>query len=524
MADIIQAENEEYDPSICPVVDIPWDHYRTCWKPWRRALVLKVLSKSISFRVLQDRILRVWKLEMGCELVDIDKGYIVARFYTQEDYYRVLNGGPWMVMGNYITITKWRPNFSPSEHVLTRTLVWVRFTALPLEMFEEKTLMWMGNSVGKAIKVDICTNDVVCGKYAKVCVEVDLDKPLKPNVMVYGRRYAVEYEGLMKICFRCGQFGHRAEACPRNRSQQEDGDTSETRSQPAPPQQSTNATPYGPWMMPAHIRRRQEQMQKRMQHRARISNANRVLNARIDQQSGSGRNGPSAKGGQTRGTDRPSGRLEEQVEQPPMSSFDKTAPVSAKGLTQSKSKFAILSELEDVDDDMNSIEALKRRIKEVPGPSTSHGLPHEKHSGRAGKAKQSGPSMQSNPGGSTRDGGPKLTIGKKKDSSSGRGRSGPLSVIAESTLNSMHLVGGPSGTKAHKAQPKTGLPQPGKAPSGLSSSPSAKNRDGDMDLDPQPSPPIDFEAAKPLDPVNVDAPSGSRAEESPMEVTPSTSN
>lgn len=50
----------------------------------------------------------------------------------------------------------------------------------------------MGNSIGKAVKVDICTNNVVRGKYANVCVEVDLDKPLKSNVMVYGRRYAVE--------------------------------------------------------------------------------------------------------------------------------------------------------------------------------------------------------------------------------------------------------------------------------------------------------------------------------------------
>lgn len=109
-----------------------------------------------------------------------------------------------MVMGNYITITKWRPNFSPSDHVLISTLVWVLFHRLPLEMFEEKTLMWMGNSVGRALKVDIGTCTVTRGKYAKVCLEVELDKPLKPNVMVYGKRYAVEYEGLIKICFKCG--------------------------------------------------------------------------------------------------------------------------------------------------------------------------------------------------------------------------------------------------------------------------------------------------------------------------------
>lgn len=35
MADIIQLKMEEYDPKIYPIVDIPWDHYCNCWKPWR---------------------------------------------------------------------------------------------------------------------------------------------------------------------------------------------------------------------------------------------------------------------------------------------------------------------------------------------------------------------------------------------------------------------------------------------------------------------------------------------------------
>lgn len=124
--------------------------------------------------------------------MDIDKGFVVVQFYSQEDYYKVLNGGRWMVLGYFLTITKWRPNFSPSQNTITTTMVWLRLPKLPLEMFEEKTLMWMGNSVGKALKVDICTSTTARGRSAKLCVEVDLDKPLKPNVMVYSQMFAIE--------------------------------------------------------------------------------------------------------------------------------------------------------------------------------------------------------------------------------------------------------------------------------------------------------------------------------------------
>lgn len=89
----------------------------------RRALVLKVLSKSIIFHVLQDKIPQLWQLKLGCVLLDINKEFIMAKFYSQEDYLKVLEGGPWMVMGNYLTITKWKPKFSPLENVIANTLV-----------------------------------------------------------------------------------------------------------------------------------------------------------------------------------------------------------------------------------------------------------------------------------------------------------------------------------------------------------------------------------------------------------------
>lgn len=41
---------------------------------------------------------RTWQLEHGCELTNIDKGHIVARFYSQADYMNVLNGGSWTIL------------------------------------------------------------------------------------------------------------------------------------------------------------------------------------------------------------------------------------------------------------------------------------------------------------------------------------------------------------------------------------------------------------------------------------------
>lgn len=107
---------------LCPVAQIPWDHYKNTGKQWRRALILKTLGKTFSFKLLEPRIRKVWHLKNNYELMDIDKEYVVVRFYYAEDYQKVLTRGPWTVMGHYLTITKWKPNFKPTDIEVQSTL------------------------------------------------------------------------------------------------------------------------------------------------------------------------------------------------------------------------------------------------------------------------------------------------------------------------------------------------------------------------------------------------------------------
>lgn len=207
---------------------------------------------------------------------------MVARFYSRQDYLKVLSGGPWMVLGHYLTITKWRPNFKPSTMEVHTTLAWVRFPTLPLENFDDQSLLRIGNAVGQAVKVDSHTVDVTKGKYARVCVELNLQQPLVPTVLVWGRKQPVEYEGLPKICFKCGRHGHKLEHCDRQHPQHP-----ATEQAPPPTNGGTVDNPFGPWMLPAHERRRLQQLQARMNRKVQPSEANRRLNAQLDKQ-GSG--------------------------------------------------------------------------------------------------------------------------------------------------------------------------------------------------------------------------------------------
>jgi hypothetical protein len=75
--------------------------------------------------------------------------------------------------------------------------------------------------LGSVVKVDKLTLAQVRGQFARLCVEVDLNKPLIPFVDVEGCRYGVVYEGISMICFNCGCFGHVQATCTFKKSDEQ---------------------------------------------------------------------------------------------------------------------------------------------------------------------------------------------------------------------------------------------------------------------------------------------------------------
>lgn len=240
-----------------------------------------MLGRNFSFKILEARIKKLWNLENECEIVDLEKGYLVARFYSREAYLRVLEGGPWTVLGHYLTVTKWRPNFVPTEQAVTHTLIWVRFTGVPVEIFREAALLCLGNTLGCAVRVDLTSDNVERGKFARVCIDLDLTKPLVPTILALGRVVCVEYEGLPNICYKCGIYGHRLEECSSMHANVPDG------AEPQPPHSKDPPgliadTPYGTWLLQAHVRRQQKLQRNRMSRWTDPSEADRRLNLQIE--------------------------------------------------------------------------------------------------------------------------------------------------------------------------------------------------------------------------------------------------
>ncbi|CAN1749507.1 hypothetical protein LINPERHAP1_LOCUS3734, partial [Linum perenne] len=58
------------------------------------------------------------------------------------------------------------------------------------------------------------------GNYARICVEVDLSKPLLSKYRLRRRVRRIDYEGLHTVCYSCGCYGHSQDSCSADQPRQ----------------------------------------------------------------------------------------------------------------------------------------------------------------------------------------------------------------------------------------------------------------------------------------------------------------
>ncbi|KAL8138907.1 hypothetical protein V2J09_004908 [Rumex salicifolius] len=119
-------------------------------------------------------------------------------------------GGPWTIFGQCLMVHNWSADFNPSRDTIKTVCAWVRFTNLPVILYDERVLHHIATSLGRPLRVDRNTSQATRGKFARI----NLSKSLKGAILINGELVLVEYEGLGDIGLMCGRQGHLAHLCP----------------------------------------------------------------------------------------------------------------------------------------------------------------------------------------------------------------------------------------------------------------------------------------------------------------------
>ncbi|KAL0304801.1 UNVERIFIED_CONTAM: hypothetical protein Scaly_3008000 [Sesamum calycinum] len=95
--------------------------------------------------------------------------------------------------------------------------LWVNFPELPAHLFKKDALFAVASIIGVPLQLDTLTVNQATLTRARICIEVDLSKPLVEefDIQIQGATIVqrVEYEQAPTYCNLCKQVGHQAAAC-----------------------------------------------------------------------------------------------------------------------------------------------------------------------------------------------------------------------------------------------------------------------------------------------------------------------
>ncbi|KAL4359393.1 hypothetical protein AHAS_Ahas08G0072900 [Arachis hypogaea] len=226
--DIVQMISEDYESEFekdklaeeplapfnpKPVIKVSLEEYDEWCRPWKFSLIVKPLGKKISLPFMERWVTRRWAKQSTINVTDLEEIFFI-RFHAHEDYAYALFEGPWMITDHYLLVQRWRPLFFSHEMGIQKVAVWVCIPNLLAELYNRFFLGKVGNSLGTMLKINGHTSIHSRGKFARICVEVDLRQQLVPSFSSLGKDFRLEYEGLHIIYFNCGRYRHRKDDCP----------------------------------------------------------------------------------------------------------------------------------------------------------------------------------------------------------------------------------------------------------------------------------------------------------------------
>ena len=180
---------------------------------WSSAIIVETYGRNVGFSFLSSKIRNLWNPSGKLDYIDLGHDYFLIKFDCPQDLDKVFKGEPWFIGQQFLAIRKWELEFKVLTASLSSVAIWIRLSVLPIEFHEPRALLKIGQVIGLILRTDSQKTSNVRGRFARLCVQVNLDKPLINTIQIGKMVQMVQYEGLNSLWFGCGCIGHCKESC-----------------------------------------------------------------------------------------------------------------------------------------------------------------------------------------------------------------------------------------------------------------------------------------------------------------------
>ncbi|KAJ1422670.1 Zinc finger, CCHC-type [Sesbania bispinosa] len=186
----------------------------------KHTLVGRILAaRSLNRNAVKEILSKAWNVQEELNISDLGPNVFLFNFSDRKIAARVLEEGPWFVMGNLLSLQYWTPEATVFEINYDLVGFWIQLHGIPLELMTSKNATKLAANVGEVLTVENpYVNGILIRPFFRVRVLVNIKKPLITGFCVPRKdlprtRIMVRYERLQGFCYSCGVIGHDNRKC-----------------------------------------------------------------------------------------------------------------------------------------------------------------------------------------------------------------------------------------------------------------------------------------------------------------------
>lgn len=146
----------------------------------------------------------------------LDDQHILIKLFYEEDFMRLWLRDHLYIFKAPMKVMKWTLDFI-SGYDCPILPVWVNLPHLPVHLFAKNALFSICQRIRNPLRMDESTINVTRPSQARICIEVDVLKPLLRRIWIVngikGFWQRITYENLPKFCGYCMKTGHSPGDC-----------------------------------------------------------------------------------------------------------------------------------------------------------------------------------------------------------------------------------------------------------------------------------------------------------------------
>lgn len=153
-----------------------------------------------------------WEEHGEIMISDLPNGFLLTRCPSHSVMQKLLADGPWSLNGLLLQLSSWQPFFEHAFTKLTYAAIWVQLHDLQVEFWDGESLETITAHLDPVIKINDLTLSLTGSKFARICIEINLSKPLCRGFWLGDDSHqifvVVLYERLPTFCYTCGVIWH----------------------------------------------------------------------------------------------------------------------------------------------------------------------------------------------------------------------------------------------------------------------------------------------------------------------------